>query len=128
MSVVHLDNDFLVVALAQSGPERRHLERLASSDAAIAMSAIAWYEFQRGPRTPEHLAVAKAFLGPGGIVPFCEEVADLAALLFRQVPRPRKRVADLAIAATAIAHRASFVTRNARDFSDIPGLEVVGFT
>jgi predicted nucleic acid-binding protein len=49
--VYHLDTDFLVYALSTTGPERRQLRSLADSDAEIQMSAVAWYEFARGPRT-----------------------------------------------------------------------------
>jgi predicted nucleic acid-binding protein len=59
----HLDTDFLVYALSISGPERRRLRVLGDSDDEVQMSAVAWYEFSRGPRTPEQLAVARSFLG-----------------------------------------------------------------
>jgi len=43
----HLDTDFLIYALSQRGPERHRLEDLVASDAEIAISAVAWYEFSR---------------------------------------------------------------------------------
>jgi tRNA(fMet)-specific endonuclease VapC len=119
-----LDTDFLVYALSAGGPERRRLRSLADSDAVIAMSAVAWYEFSRGPRTPEQLAVARAFLGEDGIVAFSEALAAEAAEVFRRLGSPRKRAADVAIGVTAAVHDAVLVTRNARDFAGIPGLRV----
>jgi hypothetical protein len=71
----HVDTDFLVYALSAAGPERRRLRVLADSDAEIQMSAVAWYEFSRGPRTPEQLAVARSFLGDDGVVTFSEGIA-----------------------------------------------------
>lgn len=118
----HLDTDFLVYALSTTGPERRRLRALADSDAEIAMSAVAWYEFSRGPRTPEQLAVARSFLGEEGVVAFSERVAAEAAEVFRRLGSPRKRAADVAIGVTAATHDAVLVTRNARDFAGIPGL------
>lgn len=56
---VHLDADVLIYALSVIGPERRRVVQLAESESEIQMSAIAWYEFSRGPRTPEQLAVAR---------------------------------------------------------------------
>ena len=35
------------------------MEKLLASDATLEASAIVWYEFGRGPRTPEQLAVAR---------------------------------------------------------------------
>ena len=63
---VHLDTDFLVYALAAAGPERRRLLDVAESGRPVEISAVAWYEFSRGPRTPEQLATARANDGGGG--------------------------------------------------------------
>ena len=120
----HLDTDFLVYALSSAGPERRRLRVLGDSDSEIQMSAVAWYEFSRGPRTPEQLAVARSFLGEDGVVPFSEAVAAEAAEAFRRLGSPRKRAADVAIGVTAAVHDAVLVTRNARDFAGIPALRV----
>ena len=118
----HLDTDFMVYALSIPGPERRRLRSLADSDAEVQMSAVAWYEFSRGPRTPEQLAVARSFLGEDGVLAFSEGIAAEAADVFRRLGSPRKRAADVAIGVTAAAHEAVLVTRNARDFAGIPGL------
>ena len=119
----HLDTDFLVYALSSPGPERRRLRALAASDAEIQMSAVAWYEFSRGPRTPEQLAVARSFLGEDGVVAFSESTAAEAADVFRRLGSPRRRAADVAIGVTAVIRKAVLVTRNVRDFAGIPGLE-----
>lgn len=121
---VHLDTDFLVYALAHAGDERRRLLQLSESDAEIQMSAVAWYEYSRGPRTPEQLAVAKTFLTGTGIIPFSEELAALAAEIFRKLGSPRRRAADIAIAVTATAMGAILFTRNEEDFSGIPSLRL----
>ena len=118
----HLDTDFLVYALSTTGPERRQLRALADSDAEIQMSAVAWYEFSRGPRTPEQLAVARSFLGEDGVLAFTEGTAAEAADVFRRLGSPRRRAADVAIGVTAAIHQAVLLTRNARDFTGIPGL------
>jgi len=118
----HLDTDFLVYALSAAGPERRRLRALADSDAEIQMSAVAWYEFCRGPRTPEQLAVARSFLGEDGVLAFTQASAVEAADVFRRLGSPRRRAADVAIGVTAAIHQGVLLTRNARDFAGIPGL------
>lgn len=120
----HLDTDFLIYALSSAGPERRRLRAMADSDDEIQMSAIAWYEFSRGPRTPEQLAVARSFLGEEGVLGFSEGTAAQAADVFRRLGSPRKRAADVAIGVTAVVHDAVLVTRNARDFAGMPGLRL----
>lgn len=121
----HLDTDFAVYALSSAGPERGWLLEVAESDHAIEMSAVAWYEFARGPRRPEQLAAAREFLGESGVVPLSDEIATTAASVFRALDSPRQRAADIAIGVTALLARATLVTRNASDFSDIPGLAVL---
>jgi predicted nucleic acid-binding protein len=124
----HVDNDVLVYACAQSGPERRRLLALIDSGADLGISAVAWYEFCRGPRTAEQLAVARAFFGDEGITPLDERSATRAGDVFRLLGSPRKRAADIAIGVTAVASDAVLLTRNKRDFAGIPDLkiEVVG--
>jgi predicted nucleic acid-binding protein len=122
---VHLDTDFLVFAVGRAGKERRRLTRLAASEAVIEMSAVAWYEFARGPRTPEQLAVARSFFAElDGIVPFSEQLAARAADVFRALGSPRRRAADIAIGVTAAASGALLLTRNANDFAGVPDLEI----
>lgn len=120
----HIDTDFLVYALATSGPERMRLRAIAATDAVLEISAIAWYEFCRGPRTPEQIAVARAVFGDGGIVPFTEDLAEIAAEHFRRLGSPRRRAADIAVAVSALHRDAVLLTRNARDFSGVEGLHM----
>ena len=122
--LVHLDTDFLVYAFSVRGAERTKLDALEAAGDEIEMSAIAWYEFSRGPRTVEQLAVARSIFGNGGIVPFSERLASTAAEVFRSLGSPRKRAADIAIGVTAAASGALLVTRNARDFAGIPELKL----
>lgn len=121
---LHLDNDFLVHALSRRGPERDRLESHERAEDVIEMSAIAWYEFSRGPRTPEQLAVARAIFDEDGIVSLSEEVAARAAAVFRSLGSPRRRAADIAIGVTAASRGARLLTRNAQDFAGIPDLDV----
>jgi predicted nucleic acid-binding protein len=120
----HLDTDFLVYALSTRGPERERLVELAESDGEVQISAVAWYEYCRGPRTPEQIAVARSFFLDDGIVPFSEELAGRAAEAFRHLGSPRRRAADVAIGVTAAAMSAVLLTRNASDFRGIEGLEI----
>ena len=121
---VHLDTDFLVFALSQVGPERQRLVELSDSDAEIQVSAVAWYEFCRGPRTAEQLSVARSFFFEDGVIPFSEELAAISAEVFRNLGSPRRRSADVTIGVTAASMEALLLTRNARDFAGIPHLEL----
>jgi predicted nucleic acid-binding protein len=119
----HLDTDFLVGALSRSGSERTRLLQLAESESEIQISAIAWYEFSRGPRTPDQLAVARSFFFEDGIIPFSEELATIGAEVFRNLGSPRRRAADIAIGVTAASMGATLLTLNPGDFAGIPHLQ-----
>lgn len=56
------------------------LRRAAESDAVLQISAVAWYEFCRGPRVPEHIAVARSLFAD--VVPFDETLAAHASEVF----------------------------------------------
>ncbi|HSK02444.1 MAG TPA: type II toxin-antitoxin system VapC family toxin [Kofleriaceae bacterium] len=118
----HIDTDFLVYSLSVRGPERRRMTRLLESGSPLEASSLVWYEFARGPRMPEQLAIARDLFGPDGILPFSEELAEAAADQFRRLGSPRKRAADIAIGVVARSRGAILLTRNKRDFAGIDGL------
>ena len=72
---LHVDADVLIYALAAAGPERRRLLQVAESGQALSMGVVAWYEFSRGPRTPEQLATARMLFAEDGLIPFSEPLA-----------------------------------------------------
>ena len=121
----HVDNDVLVYACAGSSPERRRLlELVDTTGVELGMSAVAWYEFCRGPRTAEQVALARAFFGEEGVAPFDDRAATRAGDVFRLLGSPRKRGADIAIGVAAVLSEAVLLTRNKRDFAGIPDLVV----
>ena len=124
---LHVDTDFLIYALQTAGRERRRLLEVAESNHALCISSVAWYEFSRGPRTPEQLATARALFAEDGVIAFSETLAATSADVFRRLGSPRRRAADIAIGVTAASHDATLLTRNARDFAGIPGLQVEAF-
>jgi predicted nucleic acid-binding protein len=124
LSRYHVDTDFLVYALSSGGPERARLAQLAASDAVIEISALAWYEFCRGPRSPEQIAVAHDLFGDEGIIALTDLLAERAAEEFRRLGSPRRRAADIAIGVTAASYGATLLTRNHGDFDGISELDV----
>jgi predicted nucleic acid-binding protein len=122
--VIHLDTSVVIDAL--TGPRRSMpaLRRVVADGIRLGISALALYEWRRGPRSEAELAIEGALLGPEVVAGFGEPEAQLAAHLYRRVKRPRGRELDLAIAACAISRRAHLWTLNPSDFADVPGLEL----
>lgn len=124
--IVHLDTSALVDAL--TGPRRSlgDLIALVGGGHRPALATIVLYEWWRGPRTADELAVQQELFPVDAAVPFAGEQAEAAARLYRAVRRPRGREVDLAIAACALTAGAALWTLNPDDFHDIPGLRLVG--
>jgi predicted nucleic acid-binding protein len=122
--IVHLDTSVLVDAL--TGPRRSlaALERTVAGAHIIATSALALYEWWRGPRTPEELAGQASLLPPAEARGFGQAEARRAAELYGTLKRARGREMDIAIAACALEHGAVLWTLNPNDFRDMPGLEL----
>lgn len=122
---IHLDASALVDALTGA---RRSFDRLFAFVEAghrTAVSTVVLYEWLRGPRTIAELRAQEALFPSAAAVPFDAEAARQAATLYSTVSRPRRRSADLAVAACALVHEAAFWTLNPDDFSDLPGLELM---
>jgi predicted nucleic acid-binding protein len=122
---VHVDTSALVDAL--TGP-RRSLDlliQLTTEGHRMTLSAVVLYEWLRGPRMPDELAVQEELFPSEETVAFGPGEASVAARLYTQSRRPRGREVDLAIAACAIVAGAALWTLNPADFQDIPGLRLV---
>ena len=122
--MIHLDTSLLVDAL--TGPRRsaRHLRRALERGERLSVSTLVLYEWLRGPRIESELSDQEALFPSAYAAPFGPGEADIAADLYRIVPRPRRREFDLAVAACALANEAAFWTLNTKDFLDIPGLNL----
>lgn len=59
------------------------------------------------------------------VLDFDREAADAYRAIVEAAGYSRRKILDRMIAAQALVHRATLVTRNAADFQDIPGLILV---
>jgi predicted nucleic acid-binding protein len=122
--VIVLDTSVLVDALTglkRSGPAIR--TALAEGE-RILMPALVLYEWLRGPRRSDELALQESLFPAKSAVPFGTEDAKVGADLYRAVSRARTREVDLAIAACALVREARLWTLNSAHFQDVPGLRL----
>lgn len=98
----------------------------------LSISIVTYMEAYEGvvrdPRPEEREQRLEAFLLNTPIIPLSPVVARRCALLRdslrRQGRRVHQRAIDLIIAATALEHDLTLVTRNTEDYGDIPGLKI----
>ena len=70
--------------------------------------------------------IVESFLAPFAILPFDSTCAGHYGRIRAQLEKQGMKIGrnDLLIAATALAHGATLVTENVREFARVPGLEV----
>ena len=125
-----IDSDWVIDLLDDVPAALELLDRLASE--GIAMSVITYMEAyqgtERNPDPREAQARLQALAAEVPVLPIslavAEQYARLRETLQRQNRRVRARALDLLIAATALEHSLTLVTRNTADYDDIPGLRL----
>lgn len=120
--LVHLDTSLLVDAFCAPRRSTAAFALAISRSEVITFSTIVSYEWLRGPRTEEELRLVELQFDSRLAPVFGPAEARTAARLYRAAPKPRRREADIAIAACAIEHNAALWTLNPEHFADIPGL------
>ena len=124
------DSDWVIDYLAGGAESLQLLESLA--DEGIAISILTSMEVYQGilrsPQPEEVEGRLVGFLSSVPIIPVSLEVAQRCArlreILRVQGKRVNQRALDLLIAATALEHDLTLITRNKRDYADIPGLVI----
>jgi predicted nucleic acid-binding protein len=125
-----IDTDIVLDHLAAVPAATELLDDLADSGLFIAMITYmeAYQSVLCSPNQHEAQEHFEAFVAVVPVLPFSEEVArhcaDLRETLRTQGRRVRSRALDLMIAATALEGNLILVTRNARDYADIPMLQL----
>jgi tRNA(fMet)-specific endonuclease VapC len=125
-----IDTDLVIDHLANVTEANQLLEHLAPE--GIAISMITYMEaFQgvvRSPHGKEARAKFQTFRRSVPVLPFSLSVAKRCAVLREQLKTEQKRVKaralDLINAAIALEHDLTLVTRNVKDYQDIPDLNL----
>jgi tRNA(fMet)-specific endonuclease VapC len=126
-----IDSDWVIDYLAGIPEALGLLDRLA--DERIAISIVTYMEVYQGVERSDEPKEAErqlaSFLESVPLLPISPAVArrcaGLRETLRRQGRRVNNRALDLLLAATAIEHNLTLVTRNVRDYADIPGLAII---
>lgn len=124
-----LDTNTLIYFFKGQGRVAEHL--LATPPAKVAISAVSLYEIEVGIAKSAQPARRRkqldAFLEVVSVLPFDDTAARAAARVRAELERRGRPIGPLdnLIAGTALAHRATLVTRNRAEFARLPGLALV---
>lgn len=124
--IVLADTSVLIDLFIKSEKANSKLVQLALQGYTFQISAITEYEIYSGA-TPEQLSFWDNLLQKVEVLPFDNLVVKLAVEINRELKRKRKQIeiADLLIAATAVAHNFPFATLNRKHFDRINRLNIV---
>ena len=128
---VLLDSDVTIDVEAGLPSTRTMVEPFLAD--GVAISVITFMEVYQGllrlPDPKLATVVLRQFLEGVDVLPITQEIVQRCAVtradLQRRGRSVRTRALDLLIAATAIEHGLTLVTRNVADYGDVPGLQLV---
>lgn len=121
-----------VVAIHLRDGDPHITDKVASVGGAIFLSVITRVELEGGVyRYPQHASLRRArldaILAALPTLVFDEAAANAYGAIVAETGYSRRKLLDRMIAAQAIMHRASLVTRNPGDYADITGLSLIGW-
>jgi len=125
-----LDTNTISYAMRGMPEVTEHL--LALSPVNVAVPAIVVYELRYGlQRLPREAAAPRLsallrLLAPMTVLDFDEACAQHAAMIRAGLEAAGTPIGphDILIAATALAHQATLVTHNTKEFKQVPGLSI----
>ncbi|NJE49272.1 type II toxin-antitoxin system VapC family toxin [Thermococcus sp. 9N3] len=117
-----IDTNILIYYLADAIPEEELPKVEEILRTSFNVSIITKIEFLgwKG-HTPKGFEKSKEFISFANVIPLTDEIGDVAIELRRRVSI---KLPDAVIAATALVHNLTLVTRNVKDFERIEGLRI----
>jgi predicted nucleic acid-binding protein len=106
--------------------------RLAELGDGVLMSIVTRVELEGGVyRVPEYATIRRArldvIIAAIPALAFDDLAAGFYASILAEAGYSRRKILDRIIAPKALAHRATLITTNAEEISDVPGLCLVGW-
>ena len=124
--MILLDTSILIELFRKKNKQKAVFFQLANQGQTFSISTITYYEVLSGSNLQQD-AFWQGLLKTITILPFDLECAKQAVMLYKMLKSQNKLIdlADLAIAATALANDLELATLNKKHFTHIQGLKIV---
>jgi len=124
--IVLVDTSILIDYYRKTDKEKSVWINLVRQGYSFAVSAVTKYEIYAGA-TPNQLVFWNKIFGTVTVIAFDELSVDTAVTINSALKRKRKQIdlADLFIAATAVAHNFPLVTLNKKHFERIDTIKLI---
>ncbi|WP_423146245.1 type II toxin-antitoxin system VapC family toxin [Rubrolithibacter danxiaensis] len=124
--VILVDTSILIDLFRKTDKRNSRLVALVRQGYTFSISAITEYEIYAGATEPQK-SYWEDLLNKIEVLPFDQAVVKLAVDINNSLKKKRKQIgiADLFIAATAIANKLPFATLNIKHFERVDDLEFV---
>jgi tRNA(fMet)-specific endonuclease VapC len=104
--------------------------KVAALDDAVLLSIVTRIELEGGVYRDAQQTAARrprvdAILAALPVLAFDDAAADAYRMIVEAAGYSRRKLLDRMIAAQALVHRATLITRNGDDFRDVPGLTLL---
>jgi tRNA(fMet)-specific endonuclease VapC len=118
-----IDTNIFIEFLRKSDKSKTGLVQLPTTT-ILHVSTITVFELYIGANTPERVEMAEKILQNVVVLPFTNEIAQAAGLLYDNLQRTGQKLEfrDVMIAATAIYHNLPLKTLNIKHFERISNL------
>ena len=124
--LILVDTSILIDYYRKTDKENSVWVSLVRENYSFAVSAVSKYEIFTGANLNQLTFWNNVFQAIN-VIPFDEIVVDTAVLMNTQLKKKRKQIdlADLFIAATAVAYKLPFTTLNKKHFERIDTLKII---
>ena len=116
------DTNILIYYFADTLPEQEiiKIERILKESFCISIiTKIEFFGFEK--YSSDEFSRELEFIGHADVIPLTDEIADRVINLRRNI---RIKIPDAVIAATCLEGKYILITRNEKDFKEIPGLGI----
>lgn len=125
-----LDTNILIAVQKREPKADSYYVAALAADEVLAVPSVVRYEVRRSLLAPlytRRLTALDSLLAFLPSLEFDQQTADIAASIYHQLRSTGQLIdeADLMIAATAVRHNATLVTRNTSHFQRVQGLSLL---